>query len=310
MKRFFFLGLMIIMSFLFAGCHEAVTLVNGQEITKEELSDRLEILKKFYTLKYKVDFSKSGGKVTEEKLEKAVLEQIVMETLLQQEAKRRNIAVSAAEVNQAIQDWKNTKFASPDEAEKFLRDNEIEPAELKREKQYELLLGKLKQDVLSSEASEVTEDECRAYFAQHKSRYGYPEIVRARHIVVKDRLKAEQLLAKLNSGVDFAELAREFSEDKASAVKGGDLGYFSKGQMVPPFEKAAFSLEKDKISSIIQTEYGYHIIKVLDHKPAEELEYSDVREEVKQLLGQQKQQKAWEKFKHDLQDRAIISVYE
>ena len=310
MKKFFFLGLMIIMSFLFAGCHEAVTLVNGQEITKEELSDRLEILKKFYTLKYKVDFSKSGGRATEEKLEKAVLDQIVMETLLQQEAKRRNIAVSAAEVNQAVQAWKNTQFASPGEAERFLRENEIEPAELKREKQYELLLGKLKQDVLSSEASEVTEDECRAYFAQHKSRYGYPEIVRARHIVVKDRLKAEQLLAKLNSGVDFAELAREFSEDKASAVKGGDLGYFSKGQMVPPFEKAAFSLEKDKISSIIQTEYGYHIIKVLDHKPAEELEYSDVREEVKQLLGQQKQQKAWEKFKHDLQERAIISVYE
>lgn len=298
------------MSFLFAGCNEVVTLVNGQEITQEDLSDRLEILKNFYTTKYKIDFSKSGGKATEKKLEKAVLDQLVMETLFQQEAKRRKLVISDAEVNQAIQDWKNMQFSSPGEAEKFLRDNDIGIEELKKEKKYELMLSKLKQEVLNSEDLSVTENECRAYFSQHRSKYGHPEIVRACHIVVKDRLKAEQILAKLNNGVDFSEMAQAFSEDKSSAVKGGDLGYFSKGQMVPPFEKAAFNLEKNKISGIIQTEYGYHIIKVLDHKQAEQLDYSDVREEVEEFLWQQKQQKAWESFKHDLQERAIISVYE
>lgn len=141
------------------------------------------------------------------------------------------------------------------------------------------------------------------YYENHESQYQLPKQVHARHILIKidpaadavkkeeARKKAEDLLKRIKAGEDFAKLATEFSQDPGSASKGGDLGFFGQGRMTPNFEKAAFALEKGRISDVVETPFGYHIIKIEDVQEARTKLVEEVRQEiVKNLLDE----KAWE----------------
>ncbi len=147
----------------------------------------------------------------------------------------------------------------------------------------------------------VTGQQIERYYNDNIQQYSTPEQIRASHILLKTEGKddaavkkeAEDLLAKIKAGADFAELAKEKSEDEASAKKGGDLDYFSKGQMVPEFDKVAFSLAPGQISDVVKTQYGYHIIKVVDKKPAATKTLAEVRPQIEdQLRWEQAQAQA------------------
>jgi peptidyl-prolyl cis-trans isomerase D len=137
----------------------------------------------------------------------------------------------------------------------------------------------------------------QAYYDEHVAdRFTSEEKVRARHILVKTdagaddakkaeaRKKAEGLLARAKGGADFAELARKQSDDPGSATKGGDLGLFSRGQMVPPFEAAAFALEPGQLSEVVESPFGFHVIKVEEKKPAGARPLAEVRDEIVKTL--------------------------
>ncbi len=127
-----------------------------------------------------------------------------------------------------------------------------------------------------TEDIEVTDEEVQTY-------YDTLGKVEARHILVEDEATANEVKKKLDEGADFAELAKEYSTDEGSAANGGDLGFFGKGEMVPEFEKAAFSMKKGEISAPVKSEFGYHIIEVTDiekPKPLEEIK-DEVTFEVK-----------------------------
>jgi peptidyl-prolyl cis-trans isomerase D len=126
---------------------------------------------------------------------------------------------------------------------------------------------------------EVKDDDIAEYYALHKEdKFTEPEEVRARHILIKvaadagadakaaARKKAEELLAKVKAGADFAVLAKESSEDAGSAAKGGDLGFFPRGRMTPAFEEAAFALQAGGVSDVVETPFGFHVIKVEEHR--------------------------------------------
>jgi len=142
----------------------------------------------------------------------------------------------------------------------------------------------------------VTEEGISQYYRINKDEFKLPERVRARHILVKvekdagetDKAvalnKAKDILKKIKAGKDFAELANEFSEDPGTKGKGGDLGYFSRGKMVKPFEDAAFSLEPGSVSEIVETKYGHHIIKLEDRKPEEVQSLEEVKDRIKKKL--------------------------
>jgi peptidyl-prolyl cis-trans isomerase D len=138
---------------------------------------------------------------------------------------------------------------------------------------------------------QVPEDALRQAYAQQQERFRTPERARVRHILIKtiDRpaseipglqKKAEALLAKLKAGADFAELAKQNSEDPGSAQKGGDLDWITRGQTVPEFEQAAFTLKVKELSGLIKTQYGFHIIQVLDRQPARLRPFEEVRAEL------------------------------
>lgn len=152
----------------------------------------------------------------------------------------------------------------------------------------------------------VPEAELRTYYEQNKARYGREEERQARHILLtvgeggtgKDnaevRAKAEELVARLRKNPEeFPKLAREFSKDPGSAQKGGDLGFFGRNMMVPPFEQATYALKKGEISDVVETDFGFHIIQVTDIKPADVKPFDEVRAE---LDGEYRRQQAQKKF--------------
>jgi len=128
--------------------------------------------------------------------------------------------------------------------------------------------------------------------------YSTPEQVRASHILLKTdgkddaavKAKAEELLKQARSGADFAELAKKNSEDEASAKNGGDLDYFGKGRMVPEFDAAVFAMQPGQISDPVKTQYGYHIIKLVDKKPATTRPFAEVRQQLADQLAYQRAQ--------------------
>ena len=142
----------------------------------------------------------------------------------------------------------------------------------------------------------VTPAEVQSYYDGNITQYQTPEQVRASHILLnvagKDeaavRKQAEGVLAQVKAGGDFAELARKFSEDEGSKVNGGDLDYFSRGRMVPEFEAAAFALEPGQVSDLVRSQFGFHIIKVVDKKPAVTRSLDEVRAQIEEQLKRQR----------------------
>ena len=116
------------------------------------------------------------------------------------------------------------------------------------------------------------------------------EEVRARHILVESKEKARELFEKVAYGTDFAELAKQHSKDPGSKDQGGDLGYFSKGQMVPQFEEAAFKLQKGEVSQPFETQFGWHIIKVDDRRAGQAVPFDAVKERIVGAIMHQKAQ--------------------
>ena len=157
--------------------------------------------------------------------------------------------------------------------------------------------------VVNSEGfKSFTDERLRAYYDEHTDRFHLPETVRARHILVtpvglppnrppwnqtgddavteeEARQKAEWLLEELERGGSFAELARKYSED-GSARAGGDLGYFPRGRMVKAFEDVCFSLLPGQHSEVVKTEFGYHLIQLLDHVPERQFTFEEAKEEI------------------------------
>jgi peptidyl-prolyl cis-trans isomerase D len=142
----------------------------------------------------------------------------------------------------------------------------------------------------------VTPTEVQSYYNGNIAQYQTPEQVRASHILLniagKDeaavRKQAEDILQQVKAGADFAELAKKYSEDEGSKPNGGDLDYFSRGRMVPEFEAAAFALEVGQVSDIVKSQFGFHIIKVVDKKPAVTRSLDEVRPQIEEQLKRQR----------------------
>ena len=139
----------------------------------------------------------------------------------------------------------------------------------------------------------VTEDEMKLYYKMHGDEFRTPEMVRVRHILVifdksgsedlkkKTKEKAEAILKRVKAGEDFVKLASEYSDDAASKSKGGDMGFFPKGKMIPDFEKAAFSLRPGEVSDVVETQIGFHIIKSEEKKKSVLEPYESIKDKVR-----------------------------
>jgi len=157
--------------------------------------------------------------------------------------------------------------------------------------------------------SKVSDEDMKKFYEQNKDKFKSGEQTRASHILVKSEKEAKEILAKLKSGGNFEELAKKNSVDSSSA-KGGDLGWFSKGSMVPVFEKAALALKEGQISDVVKSDFGFHIIKLTGKRPAGTRPFEEVKEQIKGAIMPAKQQEVFQKIKDELKKSAKITIKE
>lgn len=249
-KKKVILTITVLLASMLAGCSRKQAVlanIGSKTITSTEFAERLKQLPPQYQALIKSD---------EEK--KTMLDALVKEQLIVQEAKERNL-----DKEKAIQAKINTIVDQIllEEMVKRVRDSQLKPSEA----------------------------EAKSYYDQHKSEFTAPERIKVAHILVKEKAQAAQVLAQLKKGVDFAQVAKEYSIDGSSSKTGGEMDYFSQGEMVPDFEKGAFLLTKPgQISEPVKTAFGYHIIRLIDRKAAGEKSFEEAKPEVERSAEKNK----------------------
>jgi peptidyl-prolyl cis-trans isomerase C len=157
--------------------------------------------------------------------------------------------------------------------------------------------------------SNVSDEDLKKFYEQNKDKFKAGEQVKASHILVKTEKEAKDILAQIKSGGNFEELAKKNSVD-SSAAKGGDLGWFGKGSMVPAFEKAALALKEGQVSEVVKSDFGFHIIKLTGKRAAGIRPFEEVKEQIKGAIMPSKQQEVFQKIKEELKKTAKITIKE
>ncbi len=160
------------------------------------------------------------------------------------------------------------------------------------------------------EKASVDEQELRDFYERHKDSFSTGEEVKASHILVDTEAEAEDILKKIMMKESFSELAKKFSKDHTSAIKGGDLGFFGKGRMVPGFEKVAFELQPGEVSDLVKTKFGYHIIKVIEKRESKLRDFDEVRSVIEQRLKAEKQKTLFDDFIGSLKEQSATEINE
>jgi peptidyl-prolyl cis-trans isomerase C len=248
---------------------------------------------------------------------RGALDQLVVYTLLAQESKTRGIKVDDAEVNQKMQELRG-QFPTADAFNKALKDRGMTEDSLRHDALVDLTVTKL-MDAEVATTPGPSDAEIKDFYDKNPDKFKQEEQVRASHILIrvdqnadaatkaKAKTQIESILKQARAGADFAGLAKKYSQD-GSAQQGGDLNYFSRGQMVPQFDAVAFKLKTGQISDVVQTEFGYHIIKVTDHKAGRTVPFEEAKPQITQYLtGQRKQQHA-DAFIDTLKKKSKIDI--
>lgn len=235
-----------------SGGSEVYAIVNGEEITEKNL------------IKYAP---------VDERMN--LVERAVFAMLIDQEAKKKNIKISDKELDAAI-DLQMAEFMhmffDEDEFEATLTMQGMTRQDLRDDIRTEPdLITQLQLEKLFADQVDISDEKVVAYFEEQKDALNFYNQVQASHILVETEEQARHLLQDIRNGADFAELAREHSKD-GSAESGGDLGRFGRGEMVPEFEAAAYSLEVGEVSDVVQSDFGFHIIKLTDKQKGYTLE--------------------------------------
>lgn len=258
-----------------------VARVNGEVITKDELFDAMY-----------------------EYIGPQVLDEMIIIRLTQQEAARRGIGVTDADIEAELDAWA-VQVGGRANLELLLMQQGMTVEQLAEQLRINLTIRAL----IASEIV-VTDEEVRQVFDANPAQFARQEMVRARHILVDTREQAEALRAQILDGADFAQLAREHSTDPGSGPNGGDLGWFGRGVMVAPFEEAAFALPVGRVSEPVETAFGFHLILVEERQEAEEPAFTDeVAELIRTALVDQKVEQRWGPWLQALRTGADVEIY-
>jgi len=271
---------------------DKVAVVNGVTISKDTYDRELDFF---------VRRAAPGGQqipdVQMAQMKSEVLESLIDRELLFQESKKKGIQVKSDAVSDQLQKIQQ-RYPNKEEFQKLLSNMGLTESDVQAQIERGMAIQKLI-DKEVTEKIKVSDEETKAFYDKNPQLFQQPEQIKASHILIKvqadapadqkaeARKKIEDVQQKVKKGEDFATLAKTYSEGP-SGPKGGDLGYFRRGQMVKPFEEAAFSLKPDETSEIVETQFGYHLIKVNDKKPAKKMTYAEVKDRLNEHLKKQK----------------------
>ncbi|ESU31116.1 hypothetical protein G3A_18325 [Bacillus sp. 17376] len=274
-----FLGLLLIFATAFNKTETAAS-IDGEKITKDELNTKLAEM-------YGAD----------------ILDTLITNKVIEMEASKEKVKVTGNEIDEELTKLQES-YGGEEAFASALEQNQVSMDRIREDIEIYLLAEKL-----IGPSIDVTEEEMKTYFEENKDSFDQEEQVKTSHILAEDEATAKKVKKEIDNGNDFAELAKEYSTDSSNADNGGDLGFFGKGEMAEEFEKAAFALEIDAISEPVKTEFGYHIIMLVDKKAAKAAEFVDHKEEIKDLLFDQKIQAAYPNWLEEKKAEYEIKSY-
>ncbi len=296
--RVFFIILFTLVSSCKVTGNEIVAKVNGEKITKAE-----------FTRAFNYELSKYDPKILNDQerlkpIKKAVLDKLIQDTILYLKAKEAGITATGSELADEYVRYKSQYTEAA--FQKMLQLKGMKYEDWKEEKRREFLIDKLIDQEVASKI-DISDADIKKYYNQHKKDFTRGDEVHARQIVVDELKKAEELHAKAVKGENFAAMATEFSI-APEAKNGGDLGWFPRGVMPKEFDDACFPLPAGMISPIVRTEYGYHIFKVIERRPAAVIPLKDVKDKIVQLARRERMEKAFDEWYEPIKKRAKVEI--
>jgi peptidyl-prolyl cis-trans isomerase C len=284
--------------------------VNGEAVNKAEFDRALSALE-----------ARNGGPVPAEQRDRIlrqVLDQIVEYKLLIQESRSRKIAAPDTEVDERMKQIQ-AQFPTEDAFKQMLTSRKTTIDQVRSDIRQDITVQKLIADAIADKVA-VKPEQVTDFYAKNPDQFKQPERVRASHILImvaKDsdaaaktaaRTKAADILKDVKAGKDFAALAKQHSQDPGSAPNGGDLGFFQQGQMVGPFNDVAFKLAPGQVSDLVETEFGFHIIKVAEKQGPRSVPLDEVRPQLEQYLERMNREQQTDAFVNGLKTKGKIEI--
>jgi peptidyl-prolyl cis-trans isomerase C len=284
--------------------------VNGEDVSKGEFDRAVAALE-----------ARNGGPVPAEQRDRIlrdVLDQVVAYKLLIQESRARKIATADAEVDERMKEIQ-AQFPSEDAFKQMLTSRRTTLDQVRSDVRQDITVQKLIASEIAGKVG-VKPEQLTDFYAKNPDQFKQPERVRASHILITvpkgadaaartaARTKAADILQDVKAGKDFAALARQHSQDPGSAQNGGDLGFFQQGQMVGPFNDMAFRLAPGLTSDLVETEFGFHIIRVAEKQAARTVPLEEVRPQLEQYLERQNREQQTDAFVRGLRAKGRIEI--
>lgn len=286
--------------------------VNGQAVTEKEVS--AEVAKRLEGQKKRMPPGMEMPETMMQQMRTRVVDMKIEQVLLDQEIAKQNVSVSDDQVIEEIKKIAGQKGQTMEEVEKEVANYGMTLEDLKAQIRMQIQVKALME--AKTPDAEVTEADVKKFYDENPQHFNQPEQVQASHILCGKRgitedeypaelEKIEKAKARLDAGEAFEEVAKDVSTCPSSA-KGGDLGFFGKGQMDPAFEKAAFGLEVGQTTDVVKTSFGYHIIKLTDKKEGGVTSFDEAKDQITQFLTQQKQRAFWTEYSKTMREDATI----
>jgi len=289
--------------------------VNGEKMTRSQLDKDIQQR----MTEFKDQLPTENVENARVEIRKALIDEFIIRSLLNSEVTRSKLTASEKEINEILNSMK-TQLPAGMTLDELFKKNNIDVSAMREEIGLNVRINKLITAEMGNKAK-ITDKEVTDFYKKNQDQFKQPESVHARHILVAKtsgdtskitsgkRAKAEELRKRLVDGADFADLAAKNS-DCPSKKNGGDLGFFARGQMVKPFEDAAFTQQTNVIGPVVETDFGFHIIQVLEHKAAQIVKLDEeTKNQITVFLERQKKQEAYDGLIKRLKAGANIVVY-
>ena len=284
--------------------------VNNEIITLSSVQEKLEVLRQ----KYK----NNRTSIDEKKLLKDVVEMMVAEKLQLQEGKKMGLLVEDSAVEAALKNIEKNNGLEEGQLAVMLESEGRSLEAYKNHIRDQILVSKITRFELGRRIT-VSDRKILKYYQANQKDYWEEAKIKVRHILILLDKEASSdkknesykhingILSEIKNGKDFSDAAVEYSED-VSASSGGDVGYIEKGKMVPEFEKVVYSLKEGEISNVVETEFGFHIIKVDEIRPGRTLPLNKVKDKIKNILSAENQKSAYDAWMKELRETAFIEI--
>ena len=275
--------------------------VNEQKITLDDFGKALTM--------EQWKFGSEGGLTPAQakQLKTQVLETLLKDALLLEEADKRGITIPDAEVEKSVGQFKNY-YAKEDDFEKLLQVRGLTLKDFKEQRRKELRIKKLSEQV-TVEQIKLTPEVLKKYYEAHLSEFSHPEQVRARQIVTDTKEKADALRKMLIDGASFEETAAKYSLSP-DRKEGGDLGWFGRGIMPQEFDHVCFGLKPKALSPVVKSPYGFHLFEVLETRGAGQFSFDEVEADIQKRLMQSEGRDVFQKWYDGLRAAAKLEVHQ